>query len=600
MRRHNLCCLFTTLFTLIAFVSSASAATITVNTNDDAFIADGNCSIREAFASANQDFGFDACTAGNGDDVIELLGGQIDLEVCPMAASETADVSDDSSPSPYSPNICGDLVLTDNTIVNGNGTIVNSNIPARVLRIDTGALMPTAQTENADIPEDDFNCQAPIAVTLNNFTIQNGKNVCEGAGIANYSAELTLNDMNVIDNSVNSYYCRGGGIYSLWDLTANNSNISGNGGYHAYGGGIYIEAEEYCINDRIKDGALAAGVSSVDPIFVKLTLNNTDVDNNCLEGSGDLEMASTSNESSYDSCAYGGGIYAHGANASITNGSSVSGNEALYSGAGIEFYYGNLTIDGSNVDKNTVGRSYYYGSGAGISYYGYGEGEFYDRMRTCDGDDEFTPEANLEVGPLPERKLVINNSTVNANSAQDRAGAIEAGMGDLEINNSTIDNNTAGYNTGGIQFEGTFDNCTGEFVGRFSLIGSTVSNNQSPFDGGISNSGGLFSCENSTISTNTALLSGGGGYSQGAGLRIRRAAEGLQEATGDPDAKAKLSLGQIIEDDIFNPADFADVVFATFNNCTVYNNSVETVDMVESPIMMTMMMAVTRVTSLIV
>jgi CSLREA domain-containing protein len=48
------------------------AAIITVDTTADT--GSGNCTLREAIEAANTDLAVDACTAGSGDDVIDLSG----------------------------------------------------------------------------------------------------------------------------------------------------------------------------------------------------------------------------------------------------------------------------------------------------------------------------------------------------------------------------------------------------------------------------------------------------------------------------------------------------------------------------------------------
>ena len=52
------------------------AATINVNTTNDEFNTDGDCSLREAIESANQDKAYSGCTAGSGvnDQVIVPAG----------------------------------------------------------------------------------------------------------------------------------------------------------------------------------------------------------------------------------------------------------------------------------------------------------------------------------------------------------------------------------------------------------------------------------------------------------------------------------------------------------------------------------------------
>ena len=53
---------------LAALSPMAQAAAIIVNTLDDEMNNDGDCSLREAVASANYNLGYDACTAGDSSD----------------------------------------------------------------------------------------------------------------------------------------------------------------------------------------------------------------------------------------------------------------------------------------------------------------------------------------------------------------------------------------------------------------------------------------------------------------------------------------------------------------------------------------------------
>jgi CSLREA domain-containing protein len=62
-RRLALAILLATL-AMLAAASSASAATINVNTKVDELNTDGDCALREAVMAANGDAAVDACPAG--------------------------------------------------------------------------------------------------------------------------------------------------------------------------------------------------------------------------------------------------------------------------------------------------------------------------------------------------------------------------------------------------------------------------------------------------------------------------------------------------------------------------------------------------------
>lgn len=78
----------------LCWSSGAFAATITVNTADDALNSDGDCSLREAVEAANTNAAVDGCPAGeSGLDRIELAAGLYGLSVA--GASENANATGD-------------------------------------------------------------------------------------------------------------------------------------------------------------------------------------------------------------------------------------------------------------------------------------------------------------------------------------------------------------------------------------------------------------------------------------------------------------------------------------------------------------------------
>ncbi|HEX9922964.1 MAG TPA: CSLREA domain-containing protein, partial [Anaerolineae bacterium] len=90
------------------------AATITVNTTDDEFNTDGDCSLREAIIAANTDAVVDNCPAGSGADIIDLPAGTYVLTI---GGNEDA-------------ALAGDLDLTADVTITGAGqttTIINGN-----------------------------------------------------------------------------------------------------------------------------------------------------------------------------------------------------------------------------------------------------------------------------------------------------------------------------------------------------------------------------------------------------------------------------------------------------------------------------------------
>jgi len=89
----------------LVFAPPAHAATIGVTTAGDELNSDGDCALREAIQAANTDTAVDACTAGNGADIIEVPAGTYTLSI---AGSE-----EDA-------NATGDLDVTGGSSASGN------------------------------------------------------------------------------------------------------------------------------------------------------------------------------------------------------------------------------------------------------------------------------------------------------------------------------------------------------------------------------------------------------------------------------------------------------------------------------------------------
>src|SRR5689334_3438946 len=104
---------------------TADAATITVNTTTDEFdvAANGTCSLREAVQAANTNAPFGGCSAGNGDDAIQLSAGTYTLTR--TGANEDG-------------NATGDLDITSSVAISGAGaasTVIHGNAIDRVIHV---------------------------------------------------------------------------------------------------------------------------------------------------------------------------------------------------------------------------------------------------------------------------------------------------------------------------------------------------------------------------------------------------------------------------------------------------------------------------------
>jgi hypothetical protein len=173
----------------------------------------------------------------------------------------------------------------------------------------------------------------------------------------------------------------------------------------------------------------------------------------------------------------GGSGIRNGGTLVVTN-SVVTGNEAIFGGAGIT-NSGTLTVVDTIVSDNRIS---YEGSGGGIHNRG---------------------------------TLVLVGSIVSGNRANSGGGIFNDSTGTATLVDSTVSGNQItrdySYGGGGIASSGTLnlDNCT-------------VSNNVSPYGGGIYVWGDGATIANSTVTGNTADYAGGGLYVQSGTLTLRR------------------------------------------------------------------------------
>lgn len=162
------------------------AETITVNTTGDEIQIDGQCTLREALANANNDNKTaEDCAAGNGDDVIDLT------------------------------NISGTILLEDQLEISSSLHLLGPG--AEVLALD-------GHRKNRI-----FMIDEGVTVEIDNVTVTHGQiSYRSGAGLWNQGA-LTLTNSIISGNfSTVSAQGGGGGIYNTGHLTLINSTVSEN------------------------------------------------------------------------------------------------------------------------------------------------------------------------------------------------------------------------------------------------------------------------------------------------------------------------------------------------------------------------------------
>ena len=220
---------------LALIAKPALAATITVNTTDDEYNADGDCSLREALHAANTNTARDACPAGGtGTDTINVPAGTY------VTATDTTD-----APGEQDARV-GDLDITSPTIITGAGA-----------RNSTVAGIP---------PFDDqiFENVEPATTTIRGLGITGGNGFVAG-GVENNAGTLTLDQVAIYGN-VSSF--GGGGVASYGNssvdtLTIRNSTVSGNHANDSHGGVSQQDGTAYIINSTIS-GNHGHGVTATD------------------------------------------------------------------------------------------------------------------------------------------------------------------------------------------------------------------------------------------------------------------------------------------------------------------------------------------------
>jgi CSLREA domain-containing protein len=470
----------------------AFTTTIIVNTTADELNDDGDCSLREAVQAANTDNFVDACTAGSGDDTIELPAGTYMLAL--------GDAREDA-------NASGDLDFMSNVTLLGadtDTTIIDGNQLDRVLHIHAGA-----------------------SVELANLTIASGKapdgeeSGCgdagdapcpggNGGGVLN-EGMLLLRHSLVINNTAGDGGARsweeeensggdggyGGGLYNNGSLTVVNTSIVGN--RSGSGGTGYL----CCATGGYGGGIANAGtVSLIDSV----------VEENTTGRGGFFYGGPTAPQGQGGD---GGGIFNAGTasmNQSMVRNNTTRGGYGGYwgpghsgSGAGIA-NTGMFTLTSSTVSGNTTADGGQTGSIHGGGYDG------------GDGGGIFNTD-----------RLVLEGSTVSANATGSGGDGSCGGPGDggdgggianhgaLILRNSTVSCNHSGNGGAAICWSDETQGNGGDGGGIYNqgsieANNSIVAGNDSSSAGGgfVFGAGGPYRIVNLTLVGNRASGHGGG------------------------------------------------------------------------------------------
>lgn len=238
---------------LLACPLAASAATINVTTTIDEYGSNAAaCSLREALRAAEINLAFGGCSAGSGNDAINLSNGRYVL-------SRTG--TDENVGS------VGDLDVNAGTV------ILQGALASKVI-IDAGLLTDRV-----------LHVSGTSSVSLHALTITGGvvvepfANDTSGGGVR-VEANAVLNLLNavVVDNKANV----GGGIYNLGTFSATRSTLASNTAVNTGGGlfhaGDFAQLTNVTVSGNVAD--VAGGILARSP----LTMNNGTIARNLASG----------------------------------------------------------------------------------------------------------------------------------------------------------------------------------------------------------------------------------------------------------------------------------------------------------------------------
>ncbi len=480
-------------------IQTASAATITVDSDSDGFIIGGNpsCTLRLAVAAANSNAPAGGCDAGSAGEVdviefdvgldgstISLQGGDfaitssmtIDAST-PLRRGVTIDANEASRIFTIS-SPAEQVTLRGLTLING-----------RVTNTDGGAIRADGQQLLID------NC------TLSGNSAIFGVATTGGLGGAIHTVEsqLTLNDSVLSGNSSS----RGGGALSSRGTTAvlNNSQVTSNIG--GYGAGI---VSTYLVNQAqgnltVNGGTISGNIADAGSgggIFVYGIANLTDVSmmyNVATTSGGALASAYAGATGSFTDVDLGNNTAGtQGGALDLLNDSQftllrtqVFTNYAVETGGGISTS-GILTITDSTVSGNSAG------DGSSYSDIGGGIHVLSGATLQMSGSRVETNTANRGGGLYSSGTSVVNDTTISENSATTRGGGFYI-RGPFDLASSTVSANAADNGSAMLTLT---DQLT-------TVTNSTISQNTANMDSSATYPSAIYSFAPITLSNSTLI-----------------------------------------------------------------------------------------------
>ena len=229
--------------------SAAQAATINVTSTLD----DGvGCTLRNALESSFSNGSFGGCTAGSGDDIIDLSA----------ISGSTIVLSQDPG--------FGELQIADQTmselIIEGAGVTIDGGSASRIFTVQTDAILNDLKLTGGSSSEDAGAIAVDGTLEINNSSVF-GNSATLGGGAIAVSGTLVVRNSTLNDNSTASF---GGAIRGFPGSVTQliNSTLSGNtadlcGGVFVGGGAIEVIQTTIVENGANEGGALRSQNATV-------------------------------------------------------------------------------------------------------------------------------------------------------------------------------------------------------------------------------------------------------------------------------------------------------------------------------------------------
>jgi hypothetical protein len=359
-------------FVLLIAPATASAATITVTTDQDLFAASGGpCSLRGAIEAARTNAAFGGCGAGSGADTIELPAG--DYGLTRPGAGEDA-------------NATGDLDITagDVTIAGAGSPTIDGRDIDRVVDVIAGATLTLRDlTVTGGLAPSGAQGTTAVNGIDGAAGVEGGASVGgsgaagqPGGGILN-AGTLTLSGVTVAGNRAGDGGTGGdardggnGGSNAAGTGAGGGPSIGGNGGNGGFGGGISSTGPLTILGSTIRDNAAGDGGSSGASGNGGNGGNSTG--GNGAGGAGGLSGGNISGPGGP-----GGGISVVGAAltmsaTTVSDNESGDGGDAGRSGNGGDGGFGNGTGNGGRGGLSGGSNAQVGGAGGGIAHSGAG------------------------------------------------------------------------------------------------------------------------------------------------------------------------------------------------------------------------------------